>query len=217
MTGDELITLTRELIRDEVSPFLWSNETILRYLQEAEREMCKKTHVLLDTTLTVDITTGTKTVVLPQNILQVLAARVQGEDFPLRQSRATHFETHLNERTTGTPRCFTMGLGNKRMSVYPEPDADITVEYLAAIYPANQFTDTSSPAVPAEHHHILGSYAAYRCLRTKDPDGEELQEHMVYRQEWGEYLRDMKRDLFVYRIGDKAAINDWTQGFNYGQ
>lgn len=217
MTGDELITLTRELLRDEVSPYLWSNETILRYLQEAEREMCKRTHVILSTSLTAAVTAGTKTVVLPANVIQVLAARISGETRPMRQMRAEHFEAHDQTVSTGTPRFYTMGLGNKRLTLYPEPDANVTVEYLAAIYPSSQFDESSDPGIPEEHHHALGSYAAYRCLRTKDPDGEELQEHQAYRAEWELYLRDLKRELFTYRVGDKAAINLWTQGYNYGR
>lgn len=217
MTGDELVTLTRELIRDEVAPFLWSTETIIRYLQEAEREMCKRTHVLLSTSLSVTFATGVNTATLPANVLQVLSAKVNGETQSLHRARAQHFPMYQNSTTTGTPRCYTTGMGSRRMVVHPVPDADVDVDYVAAIFPLIQFEESDSPSVPEERHHILGSYAAYRCLRTKDPDGEELQEHMVYKQEWEIYLRDMNRELSVYRIGEKAAINQWTRGFNYGQ
>jgi hypothetical protein len=55
MTGAEIISTTREgFIYDNALPYLWSNSLLQKYLNEAEKEACRRASLLIDKTTLLD-------------------------------------------------------------------------------------------------------------------------------------------------------------------
>jgi hypothetical protein len=48
MTARELINLARDRFDDEAEPYRWSDNTLLAHLNEAEREACRRAHLIID-------------------------------------------------------------------------------------------------------------------------------------------------------------------------
>ena len=213
MTGDELISDVRSLIQDEVAPYLWADEAILKLLRDAERTMCKQTHVLINTEVPLDVEADTATYTLDRRILRVYASRVAGSRQALGRLRGAAYGVHIMD-TLGTPRHFTTNLGDKRVSFYPVPDAEYTIEMLCAVMPGTPVSEDTDSEIPEEHQHALVDYAAYRCLIIPDEDGESTAAAETYKESWLKYLRDLKRELYRYRTGDKLVLTHWTGTYN---
>lgn len=216
MTGIELIAVVRDLIKDEVSPYLWSDEAILRYLRKAEREMCEKTHVLIDPAVTFSATnTSPPTFTLDDTVLRVYAVRVVANAYPLNKLRSRAYGIHMQD-TEGEPTVWSTDLGHKKVTLYPVPDTTYPMEAICAVNPTDPVAMGVDSELPPEHHEELANYAAYRCLITNDVDGERVGTATEYRDLWGVYLRDLKRDIYRYRTGDKLVMQNWTGGYNGG-
>jgi len=216
MTGNDLIEIVRDLIKDEKAPYLWSDATILRYLQKGEREMCERTHVLIDPAVAFTATVTTPpTFTLADNVLRVYAVRVAANSTPLSRLRSTAYGIHMQD-TVGEPKTFSTDLGHKKVTLYPAPDVEYAMEGICAITPDNPVTSGVDSELPPEHHEELAGYAAYRCLITNDVDGERVGTANEFRDNWGEYLRDLKRDIYRFRTGDKLVLQNWTGARNGG-
>ncbi len=216
MNGTALTLIARDLIKDEVAPYLWSDATILRYLRKAEREMCKRTHVLIDAAVTFNATAGLPpTYTLGANVLRVYAVRVAANKYPLGRLRGQAYGIHMQD-TLGEPTVFSTNLSGKNITLYPAPDATYPMEAICAIMPSAAVSAGTNSKLPDEHQEELAGYAAYRCLITNDVDGEQVGTANEYKDAWYEYLRDLKRELYRYRTGDKLVMQNWTGGYNGG-
>lgn len=209
MDGEELIAEVRTQIKDTVSPYLFSDETILRHLQEAERRMCRDTHVLVSTTETQALSASTPTYTLGDHILRVYASRIQGETKPLNRLRGAAYGLHLSA-TEDTPTLFSTNVGHKKITFYPVPDTTMTAELICAVMPTTAVAKGVQSSIPDEHQNALIDYASYRCLVTNDADGEQVGTAREFQDAWGEYIRDLKRDIYRYRTDDKLVLQNWT-------
>jgi hypothetical protein len=216
MNSTELTEIVRSYIKDEVSPYLWSDAEILRYLRKAEREMCEKTHVLIDAAITFDATAGLPpTYELDSNVLRVYAVRVAANYRPLDRLRGQAYNMQYQD-TTGEPTTWSTFLGDRLITLYPAPDETYAMEAICAVMPATPIGPTTDSSIPEEHQDELANYAAYRCLATNDVDGEQVGTAAVYEDLWGVYLRDLKREIYRYRTGDKLVLVNWTGARNGG-
>jgi hypothetical protein len=48
MTVDELRTLFRNRTQDTAKPYLWSDEEVFEYMDDAQNEACRRAHLLVD-------------------------------------------------------------------------------------------------------------------------------------------------------------------------
>ena len=215
MTGHELIAITRELTKDETAPYLWSDAEILRYIQRGERLMCKETHVLIDTAVTFSTVVDTTTYTLDDTVLRVYAVRVAANTYPLGRLRSRAYGIHMQD-TVGEPSVFSTELGSKKITLYPAADVVYPMEAICAVMPTNAVANGVDSELPDEHQEELATYAAYRCLITNDVDGERVGTANEYKDEWGVYLRDLKREIYRYRTGEMLILQNWTGGHNGG-
>lgn len=208
MTGTELIEYVRVLTADIAKPYLWSDDNILRFLQEAEKQFCRRTHVIRkDRTL--DLVAGTTTYVLPDSVLKVYGASITGTQLSYLLGDAIHI--HYTT-ATGEPRSFVTGMDNRRMTFYPSPDGAYTVDMFCATYPDDPVALATESEIPEEYQYLLCDFAAYKCLITNDVDGTNVGTGQKFEQRWNEGILEAKRAHFWYRTPDRVAMPQWTGG-----
>lgn len=213
MTGQELLELARVYLSDDTTPYLWSDELILRHLNEAQKVFCEKTHALLDIAVTVSATASTATYNLPQNVLRVYAARISGDNTQLARTRGEAYAMSMLD-TLSEPRYFSTSVGDRKLTLYPVPDGTYSIELICAIRPSTVLTEDNSPSIAEEYHENLVDFACYKCLITNDVDGNNTGTAMEFRARWEDFIRDTKRDIYRYRTGDKLVVQNWTWGRN---
>jgi hypothetical protein len=208
MTGAELIEYTRELLRDNAKPPLWSDPVILRYINEGEREFCSRTHILTTYDTTIDVDDTASVYPLPDKVMMVMGV---GTDEPLQRLNANTMPL-VYATESGPPKAFATDLGHRLLSIYPKPDAAYTLTLVVAMRPSEDVTETSEPSIPSEYHYNLCDYAAYKCTATNDVDTEAPNASMKLHERWLTAVRDAKRHVYHYRLPPRLAMNNWTGG-----
>lgn len=181
MTLAELIEIFRERAEDTAQPYLWSDDTLLRYASEAQRQACIRAQLLRDSTtaaicvLAVDA--DATDVGLSPLVLDVLKARLDGVQQPLGitsadqmdadddqwESRAAAQPTHLVLERNGA------GLAGR---LWPTPFEDVTLRLRVIRLPLlAAFTDgDETPEIPAQHHEQLVDWMLHLAYLKADAE-----------------------------------------------
>jgi hypothetical protein len=177
MTLAELLDETaRYRLRDRsdqisgVGDNLWPDEVLVRYLNQAQEQFCRRTHALTgerDVTLVVDTASYT----LPTDMFMVYSGRVTGQNNDLRYDR--NRRVALPATTKGTPRYMDTDDPSKTLRVYPTPDATGTLILFGALLPTvlDINTPNQESDVPSQYHEALVDYAVFKALSNRDVDG----------------------------------------------
>jgi hypothetical protein len=214
MTGAELLEyVRRDLLRDSALPYLWGDDLILMYLNEAEQTMAEETYCLSDNTSEVtvlNIGLGQAEYELDERVLHVYSATIEGDNFPL--YNLTRRRTPTNSLTvTGRPVSYNLDEAANTITFHPAPDEDLTILLRVARLPLEDFTTSTEPEINKRLHLDLCEFAAYRCASQPDADGFNAKAAKEYQASWLRRLVKAKRKYYRLRHGTvaHAAVN-WT-------
>ena len=184
-TASQFLDDRTELLEGD-SDDLWSDDLLVKFFNEGQRLLCRRSWVLIDTgnakagviTLVEDKTTYA----LHKSVLRVIYAVVEGEETTLTRYHESelldpptqfleNFDIDRASTTTpGAPLAIATDAGTRKLRVYPPPGEDQTGTRLllkVARMPVCMLSleeMTASPEVPEEYHLGLCEYAAGRCL-----------------------------------------------------
>lgn len=223
MTLSELLDYVRiDLLRDKSdlvsgsTDRLFSDELIVRYLDEAQKLFCRRTYALVDNSsdlAEISISEDEPEYELDPLILFVYSARISTESYPLADLTFGYIPTYSTD-CTGLPTAYSLDEANRIIRFYPIPDASYTVKLRIARLPSADLTLDdldASPEIDAQYHLDLGDFAAYRCLQNNDIDGSDKGTADVLRKEWEMKVREAKREFYRYRLGaTPVAVRSWT-------
>ena len=179
---------------------LWSDDALVRYINDAQQRFARKTLSLRDASTPevteVTLATGVSSYVLHRSVLAVISARYSTETIDLgRVGRARIMEqpmydppwfdsSTVSSLAPGKPLAFytdeTLDVDSKgavTLTVYPTPGADqdgTTVYLRTARLPLEEFTVNKMKAeceLQDEYHLDMLEWAAYRATRNSDIDG----------------------------------------------
>jgi len=211
MTGREMIAHLRESVLDDYAPpFLWQDTELLRYLNYAEVQACRRAHLLIDGTTAKDSgTAGTAstmgqkplcslTLVVNQSvynlspkILQIKRCQLTSMSYPL-VGPVTYPE--LDDvysgwvGTSGTVG--TAGSGGypyyflnepgNTLALVPAPSTTDTAYLVVSRIPLVSFTLNTSPEIDEKYHEGLMDWAAHLAYMKNDSDTQNLNLAKVY-------------------------------------
>lgn len=211
MDGAALLQQCRERLRDTKNPKLWSDDSLMLYLNQAQIEFAEATHWLLDfDTYTITTTTGNAVYSLDAKVVSPIVVQGDDETAPLRR-KVGGLPLSFNTTTTGLPRYYYPVAGTpRRIVVYPTPTADDVKTYnmVTAVLPSADITHTTEPEISYRWHLKLVDGAVVYALSHSDTDGFAPEQLSIAAQNWGITLRDAKRE--AYRT--IASFNTVAQG-----
>ncbi len=206
MTGAELLAFTRELLKDDVQPYLFSDVAIYKYLNDAQKLMAERTHCIIDDeNYEVALEQGVRSYTLDSEILLVMAAIIDGETNPLAPG-FTPISNAFFANSESIPTNYTLTGGSHKISFAPTPDDDYTVKLVVAIRPTTFISGTVSPEVPEAFHMALADYAASKCLLHNDVDGLNVASSEAFGRSFLEAVRDLKAQIYQHRLGPDANV-----------
>jgi len=202
--------LRENVLRDDAelasgpNDFLWSDETLVRYINEAQRKFARKTLLLRDASTPevaqVTLRAGVSSYVLHDRVLAVVSAKYDTDSVDLgRVGRAAvttlwYYEppffdpSQATALTPGRPRAFstdeTLDVDSQQaitLVVYPTPTAteEGKIIYLRTCrMPMSNFdiNDLKAECELNEDYHLdMLEYAAFLALRNSDIDGHSAQ------------------------------------------
>jgi len=201
MIGQELVNNLRSDILDDVAiPYLWSDPELLRYLNYAEVQACRRSHLLIDSQTANDSGTAATAGTLGQKplcqltlvagqavynlspkILQIKRCQLSGMSYPLRGPLSYYEADEQMSGWMGTSGTVgTSGSGGYPSGFLNEPGNTITfllapsasgTAYLTiSRLPLISFTLQTSPEIQESYHEGLMNWAARLAYLKNDSE-----------------------------------------------
>lgn len=182
------------------SDYLWTDATLINYINVAQRRFARRSLCLRDSRTAevceVTLVAGQAEYTLHQSVLAVISAKLEGDTQDMRRGGHSVFDTYQVQDTfffdtaplaalpPGKPFAFSTdetldsddngATSSVVLRVYPVPSADYAGKkvYLRVVrLPLDRLTSTSQQAeVPEDHQLEMLDWAAYLALRIADHD-----------------------------------------------
>lgn len=196
-TGELLDHLAAHVLDDRAEMLngspdeLWSDEVLIRWLNEGARELCRKAWVLEDvahpTAGTIALVAGTKEYALHASVVRVLSARLSDTDVDLLPVAYDRIRPQMDALTplddflyptypyvepSNRPQVYATQVATRRIRVRPAPDATTVAAAPSLLMRVSRMPivelaasePNREPEIPAEFHLSLTDYAAWRAL-----------------------------------------------------
>lgn len=212
---------------------LFSDETIVRHLNEGQRRLCREAWVLEDTktpaVCDVNLIAGQTDYVVHPSILGIKYIRLSDSDADLLRVNYEDNRLHAGEvlrdpefwdvnsvlaETAGRPSRWSADIGTKTIRVRAKPDTDaaaLKLKLAVVRMPIKELSAarlSESPEVPPEYHMDLAEYAAGKCLASANVDAELKIQGRSWVKGFNERIDAAKKD----RIRFQEAKPQWRFG-----
>ena len=164
----------------------WTNEELVSFLNQAEREVARRTQTLIDDTGDYDITTaiGTPDYALSSKVLRLID--VEYDDKPLELLQHKDLRAIKDRKAINSyPKGYTVDSGTRKVTLYPTPDAIYNIAVVAVRYPAIDLSwdtaDVTSPEVPEMYHFGLLNYAAHLAYMKDEASALDPSRALTYK------------------------------------
>lgn len=181
MTLDELIQAFRDQADDARTPFLWSDEEVIRYLNEAAREACERASLIYDEeseAATISFEAEQSSTALHESVFDVVRVVWDGK---LLSSVARETLDKTNGQwfsLIGQPTHFytVHGISSLNIGVYPKHSEAIDLSlgvYRRPLVDMEGLDDV--PEMHSRHHFRLIDWALSLAYRKEDEEAKDLQ------------------------------------------
>lgn len=201
---------------------LWSDRTLIRYINEAERRMARSALMIRDATTPEVCILETKPFVkeypLHAAVCAVMSARCEGDRADLARGGHSAFDTyHVPDPYFFDPSTLAQlppgkmvawdsdegmlpddngSMGRVEFRVYPAPDpVHVQRVHLRVVrYPLQRLRRKhDTPEIPEEHHLDMLDWAAYLALRISDIDAGAPDRALEFRQSFETHVAEAKK------------------------
>lgn len=192
MTLEDLITEFRGRATDTVAPYLFSDDEITRWINEAESEAAIRARLIVDTT-EIDVSAGDPVCDLPEKLFDIRYAELRntgGERFEVIASSRQGLDAARPGWRTRAARPCEYVHDDKALMLGAVPDADYTLALEFFREPAYPLTnDTDEPEIHARHHVHLVEWALHKAYSKPDAEtqnpGEAVKAEQTFTQYFG--------------------------------
>lgn len=193
MTLSELIVeLRQDVLDDGVVPYRWSDQQLIRYLNEGAKEACMRSPLYKDNQI-VSVVAGTANYTLDDETLEIDEITLALQEDPLIMS--THDQMAIRfglswRETTGTPLSFVRK--DLTITLYPEPIIDDTMLINAFRVPDKMTSASNIPDFLEYYHQSLLYWAAYKAFLNPDIDQGNIDRAMSFMAQFERYFGPRK-------------------------
>jgi hypothetical protein len=216
MTGQDLLDELRNDILDDASvPYLWNDPFLLRILNRAEQQACRRSYLLTDSTTIKDgvggtsgdpvtqitIVPNTGTYTLSKKVLQIKRVKLSLMAEPLLPTTRDELDSLVYSWETASGTAGTAGTAGGDPAVYPThflsevgnelvliktPTINDTVSMVVSRLPLFDFTLKTSPEIDPKHHDGLLDWAAHLAYMKNDSDTLNMTLAVYYEKKFTE-------------------------------
>lgn len=206
------------------SDYLWTDTTLIRYINEAQRRFARKGLVIRDSKTAdcceVTLVAGQGEYTLHPSVLAVISARYATDPADLIRGGHAAFDTYrqpdsyyfdpgqLSALPPGKPLAFSTdetldeddsgSFSVVTLRIYPVPTADQAgdiVKLRVVRLPLDPLSNTSQvPEIPEDHHLEMLDWAAYLALRIVDHDAGNPARANEFRASFEDHVRTARNN-----------------------
>lgn len=206
---------------DEASAAFWTDEELLRWINEATRDIARRAEVL-QTTATVTVVAGTNEYTLPTNVARIYRVNWipdgSSTEYPLEYQDFNSMDsagwTWTNAQ--GYPAVFTLWgyTPSLKIVLYPSPSAAGEIKLWYYKYPTELATDGSALSslvdIPNGWNDIVVSYCEAMALR-KDANPRWEEARTLYENDLAEMMDRSRR--WTDQAGAMQSNGAWLPGW----
>lgn len=211
MNLGELRASLREMLGDDTPRYLWSNDTLDRFLNNAVREVCIRARLLKDDAdslpklCLLNFDGGQTRIKHAPEILVVRSGTIDGQCHKLWALTAESLDRREPgwdaSGETGTPRYVVMDLAQKTLRLFPTPDVAGVLRLRVWRVPlaTELMTEKKEPVVVLPDPEELRHWAAHEAYLVKDSetfDPSRSVEHLA---------------LFEQRFGSRPTLHEMAR------
>lgn len=175
MTLNDLMTAFRARADDTAEPYLWSDNEVKLFLNDAESEAADRARLIQDSTTAavcqITIAAGTARYPLHTAVLDVRRAKVSSGARPLTQTSIEELDMEWPdwESATGEPTCFYESEGD--ITLVPKPTQAGTLAMTVHRLPLEGMVlGSDAPEIASRHHFRLVDWALRCAFMKRDAD-----------------------------------------------
>lgn len=197
MQLSDLFTLFRQEADDTVQPYLWDDDELLDFANDAQDEACRRARLLVDSS-TPEVTSlpvlaaENGLLDLDERIIFIRRARLSGRAALLRMNMQDmeNWNPLWQDMLAGTPTMFITDYTTGKLLLWPKPDADTTL-LLTVVRTPMVVMDSpdATPEIAPRHHRSLRFWMLYRAYSKHDSearDEKKAAENLaLFEQEFG--------------------------------
>lgn len=173
MTVAEFIARFRSEMADSAAPYLWSDDEIVAYLNEAVNEACERARLIEDSSTpevcSLTLVPGQSEYLLHESVIDVRRVSFNGKKLGMTSVEEEDENDLTWESRKGAEPLRVIVSGTNRIRLVPEPTQAATVALTVYRTPLAALTNsapTGSPEIPAIFHPRLKDWI-YRCAYLK--------------------------------------------------
>jgi hypothetical protein len=247
--GDLLEELRDNILHDRsdqvsgASDYLWSDKTLIRYINEAQRRFARLGLVLRDASTpqccTVKLASGQIMYPLDPSVVAVISAQYTGDPGDLARAGHAALSTYhtpdpyffnpayLSTLPPGKPLAYSTdeevrpdengSLSVVTMRVYPAPLPTYVapLKLRVARLPINKLCELADvPEIPEDHHIDMLDWAAYRALRIVDHDKGDAARAAEFQAAFAAHVEEAKKTAQL-RMFVPMQFGFGRNGFNW--
>ena len=203
MTLDDLLRVTRNLLRDGVQGRIHEDEDIVLYLNDAQNKLAIRTHSFVSAGKPLELTDGIDLYPLDTEILSVYSCTIEGFYGRLRRRTEVWIPDGLMK---SRPVEFDTDKETQSIRFNPTPDQDYTALLRIARLPTDLTLDDNDEECEVRPHWQLAlcDWAAYRCFSTDDADGRNDNAAKQAKERFDTAINDIKRENYQAKTGPSA-------------
>jgi hypothetical protein len=213
----DLIAAFRARADDTAKPYLWRDQQILDWLNEAETEACERGTLLRDSQTSsvceLSIQAGEGEYALHPSVIRVLRVKPAQARTPLPFIALTELDDRYSdwEKQTNTPTFWTL-LQPGVMRFVPIPKADDEVRLIVLRRPLQPipFSDSATPEIPERYHSYLISWALHRAFQQRDADSYDETRSQAF---LAEFERIFGERVSAYVEALRQSSQNWVTGY----
>lgn len=196
MKLNDLIDICRIEVDDAVKPYLWSDDELIEYANDAELEACRRGRLLIDSSTAeicqIALVADTATYALDPRVQFIRRARLTGMR-PLKRMNLQDMDgwnPWWEDAAASTPSAFIPDFETGKIRLYPTPDADYTLNLMVVRDPLQEMNDDSdTPEIAPRYHRSLRFWMMHRAYLKKDADTNDpkkaAESLALFEQEFG--------------------------------
>lgn len=190
MTGQEIVLYLRRELDDVAVPYLWRDDELLAYANEAQREAVVRAMMIVDRTTAYDASTngicavginaGTGNYTLSNLVIMVKRMDfigTSGTYGPLPELTRDEMDERYYgwEYSSGAPEAFISEANNEIQLIPGVSSVNGTARLVVNRYPLVEFTLLTSPEIETKYHMKMLSWAKKLAYLKNDSDTFNLQ------------------------------------------
>jgi len=210
-TGD-LLEQFRIEMNDAEEPFLWSDELVYKYLNDAQKQFARKTDGIQDSTTvavcTLAVIANTNTYALHPTIKKIRSVRradngrpvevINEEDMP---GRKWFFDGR-----TGVITALITGMDENSVRVWPVPFETVNLQMSVFRLPLVEVVDDQALEIGAQHHMHLLSWAKHLAYLKQDADAFDRTKADEFGMRFERYCADVQAEQRRLRHKQRSVV-----------